>query len=310
MKRILVTGAGGPAGINALRLLSAIPEKAVAYGTDIDPTSAGQLFAKDFALSARCDDYEAYSASMLELIKRWNINIVLPTVSEELVMIREALKNTDVEIVLSAQETIEYCHDKRKLYRFIESEAPELMCRWSTADNVDWRSDTYFLKPAFGRGSRGCRLIRADELAYISRQSDASSWIVMDALIGKEWTVDAYIDASGEPAYIVPRERLQLSGGISSKGRTVHEKVLIEQTKAVLALLPCRGPVCIQWKQDTDGKLKFLEINPRLSGAVTISALAGANPMACLLEDLEHGRVNSVEWRDITVVRYFEDRIL
>ncbi|MFO0765103.1 MAG: ATP-grasp domain-containing protein [Patescibacteria group bacterium] len=310
MKRILVTGAGGPAGINALKLLSALPEGAEVFGTDIDPMAAGQFFCKEFALSARCDNPEAYKASMLELIQRWHIDTILPTVSEELVMIREALQGVDIAIVLSAQETIERCHDKREFYRFVTAEAPALMGKWATADKVDWEAETYFLKPAFGRGSRGCRLITASELALIAKQPDAASWIVMEPLPGKEWTVDAYIDAAGATAYVVPRERLQMSGGISSKGKTVHETEVMKRTEALLALLPCHGPVCVQWKQDANGVPMLLEMNPRLSGAVTITALAGANPMACLLEDLAHGRVNPVEWRDIAVVRYFEDRIV
>lgn len=310
MKRLLVTGAGGPAGINALKLLSALPEEVEVFGTDIDPMAAGQFFCQEFALTARCDDREAYRSSMLELIKRWNIDTVLPTVSEELVMVREALKEANVIIVLSAQETIERCHDKREFYRFVEAAAPQLMGEWSTADKVSWEAETYFLKPAFGRGSRGCRLIGVAELALLAKQPDAASWIVMEPLPGKEWTVDAYIDATGTPVYIVPRERLQMSGGISSKGKTVHETEVIERTKALLAILPCRGPVCVQFKQDAKGEPKLLEMNPRLSGAVSITALAGANPMACLLEDLAHGRVNPVEWRDIAVVRYFEDRIV
>lgn len=109
--------------------------------------------------------------------------------------------------------------------------------------------------------------------------------------------------------FIVLRERLQLSGGICSKGRTVRYTDLIEATQRVLEALPCRGPVCIQWKADANGQFKYLEMNPRLSGAVMITAAASADPMACLVKELRHEAVPLIEWKEVTVIRYFDEKI-
>jgi carbamoyl-phosphate synthase large subunit len=309
--RILVTGAGGPAGVNALRLLQR-QAHVEAFATDTDELAAGRFFCIDFKTMAPCSDAEMYRTSLRCLIQQWGIHVVLPTVAEELCMIRSSLSGTDVRLILSPQGTLDRCHDKRRLYEWISSVCPEYMVRWQTADgSVLWDPERFFLKPAIGRGGRGCLIGSKQDLAHFIKNSPAANdYIVMEYLPGVEWTVDAYVTQDGLIPLLVPRERLGLSGGISVKGRTVKDDRVMEASTTVFRNLPCRGPVCVQWKADASGKPKLVEVNPRLSGGVMITAAAGADPIACMVAELQNGSVPPVEWREITVIRYFDERVL
>lgn len=307
--RILVTGAGGPAGTNACRLLSRLGVRV--FATDIDPFSAGRFFCEAFEVMAPCSDPIAYQQSLQRLIAQWDIDTVLPTVAEELTIVRDATQGLPATVIVSPQETLERCHDKRLLYTWMTQEFPEFMVRWQTLDqDPSWAAEAYFLKPAIGRGGRGCRIIREEERARLQASPRASEHILMDVLPGTEWTVDAYVTGSGDIRFIVPRERIQLSGGISLKGRTVRAEPIRVATDAMLYRLPCRGPVCVQWKADAFGACKLVEFNPRLSGGVMITAAAGADPMKCMLEEMERRESGPVDWKEITVIRYFDEKIL
>jgi carbamoyl-phosphate synthase large subunit len=307
--RVLVTGAGGPAGTSACRLLSRLGVRV--FATDIDPLAAGRFFCEAFEVMAPCWDPIGYQQSLRRLIAQWAVDTVLPTVAEELTIVRDATKGLHATVIVSPQETLDRCHDKRALYTWMTQQFPEFMARWQTLDQAPfWASETYFLKPAIGRGGHGCRILREEERARLQTSPRASEHILMDILSGTEWTVDAYVTRSGAIRFIVPRERIQLSGGISLKGRTVRAEPVRAATEAVLSCLVCRGPVCLQWKADASGAFKLVEINPRLSGAVMITAAAGADPMKCLMEEL-HGRDSGpVDWKEVTVIRYFDEKIL
>jgi carbamoyl-phosphate synthase large subunit len=313
--KILITGIGGPAGVNAVRLMQDLREHYYVYGTDINPNSAGQFFVDEFVICERVLDEEKYIKWTAEFVKHNNINVLIPTVAEELVLMEEVRKliGEEVKIIVSPHETLELCDEKNKLYAWMDVNFPDLIGKWQLLDSgeLKFHEDCYFLKPVKGRGSKGCRLISIDEVHAISTKESEEKFVLMENLPGREWTVDVYVNDDGSIAYTVPRLRLGLSGGISSIGRTDRNEEVIKITEKVLTKLKCKGPIFMQWKEDKNGKPKMVEINPRLSGGLTITSLAGANPFNAMDSELRLGSaVKNVKWEEITVTRYFEEKIV
>lgn len=307
---ILVTGAGGPAGINALRLLQK-QSSVTAYATDIEELSAGRFWAADFATMSPVKQKDEYIKSLKNLVAKWDINVILPTVDEELPVIGRIDFGGDVKVIISSTDVIDLCDDKRKLYAWMDKNLPNLVSQWQIADQLPaWEADQYFIKPAYGRGSRGCQLIKRTDLEKVISSLNPQDYIIMGFLPGVEWTVDAYVNKKGEIVFCVSRERLALSGGISLKGKTVKHQAVIDTTTQLLSKLPCWGPVCVQWKANEQGEPRLIEVNPRLSGGLMITAAAGADPIDCLVQELLYDRINSVTWKEITVIRYFDEKIL
>ncbi|MDB5187741.1 MAG: carbamoyl phosphate synthase-like protein [Candidatus Kaiserbacteria bacterium] len=310
---ILVTGVGGPAGINAVRLLQKYKKDFEVFGVDINPLSVGKKFSKHFDVCESVSSRQEYIKWMSSYITKNKIDIVLPTVAEELVLIEDVenkIKNEEVLFVVSNKRSLLLCDKKNELYDWMTSQFPDYIGPHQVLNKkLEWKAEEYFIKPITGRGSRGCRLVSRVELLWMMKNIDTTKTIAMEVLPGKEWTVDAYIRADGTFAYVVPRVRVSLSGGISLVGKTEKREDIIEMTKQVLSKLDCFGPVFIQWKENQYGIPKMVEINPRLSGGVTITALAGANPIKVLLDELG-AKKTSVQWKELTVSRYFEDTII
>ena len=308
---VLVTGAGGPAGINALRLLSKI-KGVKTFAVDQNALSAGKFFASDFRkVPGVLEDRKGLGIALKKRVAAWNIDLLLPTVAEELVYIEELLSGSNIFVEISPKKTLKVCADKMELYDFVHGRLPHYVPAYSfeSKDHLP-DSDIYFLKPRVGRGSKGTRPINKAELEALSNANCLPNTIIMEYLPGLEWTVDAYYDTDGKEVFMTPRERLGFAGGISAKGRTVKNESVLKVAHDILSLFSFKGPVFIQLKEAADGSIKLVEINPRLSGGVTITAAAGANPMQVMISLYRDKLVPKVRWRETTVIRYLEDIIV
>ena len=305
--KILLTGVGGPAGINMAKLLRERDDVYV-VGCDVDETAAGQFFVDEFVIAPYVKDFDVYKSWMIEQSK--NADIVVPTVDDELPVLAKFVEEVSKEVILSPKETLDIAADKYASYQWAKKElgenAPDfvLLSHWTEA----WSdSESLFLKPRQGRGGRGCRVVSKKELISTKESIEKQDeWIVMELLPDTEWTVDAFVAKNGEIVYLIPRERLGLSGGISIKGRTVKNDAVIEVSNRLLNTLNCYGPVCLQFKADAAGVPKFVEINPRLSGGLMITVAAGANPVAAILSDVKGEKLAQQDWEEVTVLGHFE----
>ena len=71
-----------------------------------------------------------------------------------------------------------------------------------------------------------------------------------------------------------------------------------------------KGPVCIQMKEDDNGKPKFIEVNPRFGGGSYFSTLAGVNFVEIIIRILEGKEIFISEPKKIKVIRYFEEIVI
>ena len=75
----------------------------------------------------------------------------------------------------------------------------------------------------------------------------------------------------------VPRVRLSTKGGVCTVGKVVRDPRAIGIAERVTKKLSFAGPINIQVKEAYDGKLKLLEINPRIAGGTPIVYRSGVN---------------------------------
>lgn len=306
---VLVSGVGGPAGINAVRLLKDVPD-AYVIGCDIDELSAGRFFVDEFCIAPRVSARTEYEAWLINLITKNHVDIFLPTVHEELPVASALSGVLPCLTVVSDTAAIALGDDKVALYRYIETRLPAHTIPWCllTDWNYDWiADDIQFIKPRQGRGGRGCIKVTKAELESLkARGEQTDEYIVMQYMPGTEWTVDAYRARNGSMTYVVPRERIGLAGGISIKGKTVRHEKLIELTTNLCDQIGFFGPVCVQWRANADSVPCLIEINPRLSGGLPITVASGVNPIQAILSEYKGEIPAEQMWEEVTMIGYFE----
>ena len=93
----------------------------------------------------------------------------------------------------------------------------------------------------------------------------------------------------------VPRERTEVKMGLTFYGKLEHNLDLIEMSKKISEKLDLTSVYGLQFKEDSEGKLKALECNPRIQGTTIMSTLGGANLIGMALKILMRKQVKEPE---------------
>jgi carbamoyl-phosphate synthase large subunit len=272
-KSVIVTGAGGPAGVAVVRALAG---RVRVIAADCDPTAAGQGLADDFVVIPRADDPDLVP-TLVKIAQRTGATALLSTVAEELGALHygvDLLHEAGLATWLPPVVGVRICLDKWRFALLCERNGISVPAT-GLATNTDVPGP-WIVKPRFGRGSRDVHTADTeDELDWaLARVPEP---IVQTRLTGREFTVDALTDGDSRLVGAVPRWRLETKAGISTKGRTFACPQVARETGRLLAALGHQGPANVQGFMTDDGSIAFVEVNPRFSGGLPLSLAAGSD---------------------------------
>lgn len=302
---ILVPGAAGAAGISAIKSLRRDTFAGRIVATDGEPFSAGFAFSHASYVIPGIDDPSTYER-MQKIMAREKVEIILPTGLTDTAVFsskKKALATSGIIFAGSDQSTVELCHDKLAFWNHVHSEFPVP----ALVEVKNGQPSMYpcFVKPRRGAGSRGCGRCR-DENDWKFYSRCGGEVLVLEDLPGSEYSVDVLSDFNGEPKLAVPRERLGISDGVTVRARVRRDAEIETLCLRMARFLGIKGVCCMQLKRDAFGEARFLEVNARLGGSSVISALAGVDLVKCLISMVCGEPVQIPEYREITVVRHFE----
>ena len=262
MSRILLSAVGGPVAVSVIRHLQGLGHAVV--GMDLSDRAVGRHFCDAFFRSPLATDAPAY-LDFLSAIEG-EFDFFFPFVDEEIRTIAEAPeRSVFAKVVMSPRESLLLCTDKVAFQRFAEDRllpiAPTATCVPAIA------------KPAHGRGGRGVRVITDNtELPPLLGRTDT---VVQQKIEGVEYTVDVLVGKDGRWLYGVARQRVE-ARGVSTLGRIDMNEDVLAAARAFVEAIPFCGPINLQcFRETATGRVFVIEINPRLSGSVIFTVLAG-----------------------------------
>lgn len=313
MKRILITGAGGPAAISFMKAIKDQPFEV--HMADMSHLAAGLFLVppeRRICIPAGRDPL-LVNALLVECVKR-RIDVLVPTVDAELHAMAGAearFKEVGVRILVSSAESLALCLDKFALARACEGviDVPKTELFEDPAAFERW-AFPLIIKPRAGSGSRGVRLIRTfSELAAIPPSSEL---IVQEFLPGTEYSVDVLADTTGVVRAAVPRERMLVDSGVAVVSRTVRDDGLMRAAARVAAAVGITHIANVQLKRRADGTPALLEINPRTPGTMPLTVASGINmPSLALAAVLGSPALYPLTpFKELAVVRYLEEQFI
>jgi hypothetical protein len=247
-----------------------------------------------------------YCEAIYDVVEKHNVRVIVPLTDPELTMLAWAehdLRKKGCRVMISPFKDLTLALDKGVLYESL----PDISPRGAHCTNVaELRSfiddfsdgESCFVKLRTAHGSRGTKkLIPTDQwldnfgthkpeafgftfpLGMANELFDQFELIALETLPGAEYSIDCLFGHDGQLVFYGARERETTRNGICSTARFVvdrdHEfREFIDQVSDFVTF---RYNINIQAKRDREGKLKLLEINPRISGSLGSFLPAGYN---------------------------------
>ncbi|MGA8302512.1 MAG: ATP-grasp domain-containing protein [Thermoplasmata archaeon] len=305
---ILVTGAGGPAGVCVIKCLRGHHR---VISTDIDPLAAG-LYLSDRGYVTRRANDPRMVAELIRICSRERVKVLLPTVQEELMLLarsRPRLERAGIVPVVAGEESLAVATDKLRTYAFFRGEryCPKVYDR----SRVEFPA---VVKPTASRGGRGFhRCENSDELrvALARNGRDFGDSVIMEFVPGTEFSVYGLSGPDGIPLVVVPVRRIQAVSE-SKKAEVVADRRIQRVARDIATKLRLSGPWNIQLMK-TPNRIVLIEVNPRFAGTTSLVVAAGVNlpELAVKLFLKQKIRPKELEFRDhLLMTRYNEEVFL
>jgi len=311
--RVLVTGAGGPAAIAAMKSLQT-DDAVEVLAADMDPWAAGLYLVPAGARTLiPAGAAPGFADALLIRCLALGVDVILPTVDAELRPLahaREMFTSAGIGLLLAPAAALDVILDKLSLAEHCAGgvQVPRTELFGPSVDPASW---TYpvIVKPREGSGSRGVMTVgSAAALAALDR---SPSLIVQEFLPGEEYSVDVLADAAGHVIASVPRLRARVDSGVSVGGRTIHDPEVEWFGRAVAQATGVTFVANVQCKRDHEGSPALLEVNPRMPGTLGLTIASGVDmPRLALAALLGRPLPANIDFRELAVVRFLDERFI
>lgn len=288
MKRILLTGAGGTAGINFVDslMLSGGAKKYSIVGTDISKWHIELSPVKRKYVVPRCTE-PGYIDALKKIIKRERIDLVHPQPDIEVVVIGKHRDELPARTFLPDNRTIEVFQDKVLTQKAMKSAGVPVPSSFKIDGPADITralselapsGETVWLRATKGFGSRAALPVKTAEQAesWIKYWSEMrgigwGEFMISEFLSGPEYAFQS-VWKDGEMVVSAARQRLEyLFGNITPSGQTSTPSVAVSveneevnriASSAILSVdKKATGIFCADMKTSPDGTVKLTEIN-------------------------------------------------
>lgn len=302
--KVLVTAIGSTTGYGVVKCLEGLNDIFL-VGVDADKNCFCKSHVDVFSVVPKIND-PGFITRIKELIDKYEIDVVIPTLHSELELFDRLREYTNV--LLPSCKNYNMLLDKEKTYEELVKQGkgklvpkrifidkPEMVNDALTA--LGYPEKSVCFKPTTGYGGLGMRIISSpknivqslftqrggsmitsDELKRLLKEK-FYPFMLVEYLNGDEYSVD-YLRNKGKPICCVSRKRDKAATGVAGiivKGRVIENLEVIEATKEVAKTLDINGFSNIQFRYGDEGIPKLIDINPRFCGSLIMSYGSGVN---------------------------------
>ncbi|MBX5328104.1 MAG: ATP-grasp domain-containing protein [Candidatus Bathyarchaeota archaeon] len=281
MKRIMVTGAGGPAGINFVISLRIAPEKMFVVGTEANPHFVYLAPTDKKYLVPKATEH-LYIDKLNELIEKEKIEFLHPQPDIEVQVTSENREKLKAKTFLPSKKAVKACQDKLESAQIWQNKGIPVARTMALFKEQDIEEafqelgNPIWIRARHGAGGRGSTPANNKETAiswinYWKSRNVNWEFIAQEHLPGRNIGFHS-LWKNGELVTSMARERIEYiypylapSGitGTPAVQKTVHDKEVNRiGTEAVLAIDPnFTGIACVDLKENKYGVPCATEIN-------------------------------------------------
>lgn len=242
-----------------------------------------------------------YLEVVQEICIKEKIKYILPLTDVEVDVFNQNRKwfiDNNVCLCISPKEALEICRNKKLIEEFIRKNSDININTIPTSMFNDVEKSPYeypiVCKPYNGRSSQGVQYIyNDDEWNLLKKYSSNRNYIIQPYIGGKIVTVDVVRNPETEKVTVLARkELLRTLNGAGTSVYVYRDDMLEKNCKDLARTLGICGCVNFEFILDKNDIYHFIECNPRFSGGVEFSCIAGydyiGNHMNCFCgEDID-----------------------
>ena len=256
---------------------------------------------------------DCYVQSIIEICKTYNIDVLLPILDEELNLFSKNNLKEYVNILLPDIEMVDFFRNKLLASTELNNVYPDISPQiYSDIHSVD--CEKVIIRKNRSIGSQGITVRDKENLSL----SDFNNpeYFVQRYIEGTEYTADILADRYGDIKLIVPRKRLQIKNGVSTKVEITNDRQIIDLCRSIYDKYRIPGLSNVQFIK-TDNSIYFIELNMRFAGMGIAGVLASYDYISNYIlyltynEDLGDftDNMNKIKWGSV-ICRYNEETVL
>ena len=260
-----------------------------------------------------------YVRQLLSIVKAHQVRLLVPTVDLDLKVLAEngrRFESLGCRVLVSDPRVIDLCQDKRKTYRALSRlgfDTPLTVSPRQMLKGPQGLLPGYpcVVKPWDGYAGRDNVVVgNRRELEFFAGRVPHA--ICQPFIRGTEYSCDVYVDRDMKVRTVVPRRRLEVRAGEVSKAQVVKDPRIMQTVANLIAALRAGpGVITVQLIVTAEGRMTFIEINPRFGGGAPLSIQAGADFPRWLFQELLGGRprIRSDGFKDRLVMLRYDDQV-
>lgn len=308
---VLLTSVGGPISSSYVNCLKTVKERTIkVIGVDASSENSGPFIVDAFEQAPAISDEGAYVRAMLETSKKHRVDAIVPTSELESMALaknRDTFESMGTKLICPDYDTIKLTSDKFRFCSVLQENNLPFPVIYSVktlaefkqaARQLGYPEKAIIMKPAFGIGSRGVRILdeqknRKDvlfnekpesniftvmeDIEKILQDNNFPELVVSEYLPkGIEYSVDL-LARDGEMLLAAPKLRMKKIVGLSLNGVIDRNEEVERLCREMCKVFKLSYNNNIQFRQRENNSYVPFEINPRIAASISLAAAAGAN---------------------------------
>lgn len=302
-KKIIFTSAGNEGFINVLDALKGSPFEPIPLDIRKDAYSL-YLLKNSYISPSRGDSFITF---LLKLAKTQKAKIIYPLSTNDQLFFAKHLQTFEkqgITVLVSPFKAVDISNDKFKFNEFCVENALPVPRSYFASNQKEFlkaigrlqgKKKPFVLKKAYSTGASGVKLIfpkmdmqermfdrdniriPLDDLLSWNRASKIKGTVLLTEYIpGVEYSVDLFLKDKKVQVAVV-RKRIKTHYGLAIVAEVVEHKKIADLAVQTAHQLGLDHIVNIQIKEDLDGRLFLIEVNPRIPGSIGLTIAAGCN---------------------------------
>lgn len=275
MRSLLITGAGG-AGIYPL--WNFLKKKYKIYFSDIDPLLIHPKIPDKLKIKIPSAKNKNFLLKLKKIIKKYKIDLVVPTVDEEIIKICSNKLLNSISFIPKKQ-FIKRTMDKYILIQELKKFDLQYPKTYLSNNKNILFPKKYIIKPRFGRGSKNIHIItKKNQIQNYLRlyNYQAKDVIVQEFIKGVEYTIFVGMDREENLVKILPF-RIFKKKGITISGQCHNSTYVINFIKKFCKYFKTNNAFNIQLILSKKN-IYVIEVNPRISTTFFITLMDNYDP--------------------------------